>query len=862
MRQVFLLLFSLLVSTNAIANFFDTRVFSAEDGLSGAYIYSLTQDRDGFLWIGTENGIYRYDGQEFKGYLEKDSLPDAYTASYVSPNDGYLYFGQSKGAIIKWDGRSFIEVAPASNTASGIKAICEASDLTMWFLTQNNGLISKKSNGDEVTVHTNPELAGLIAYSMTIFNDILYIGTSDGLFKFDIASGTPQAIGSVEELDYVTVRSIQPRRFSKGFWVGTEGNGLYLLNASGDRSGKHKDICIRTQILQTESIVAIGETEERDLWLGTSYRGLYKINFNYENSLPALYSHFNTKTRFPGNQIGAILVDNEETAWAGTLGDGMAQLVEKSLHYFSFKQLGATSVNATIQNRKHEMFFGTDQGMVKGYYGGQSDSLRFQMLGGEMANTPITSLSYAQDSSFIIGTKNKGVFLADEEMKNIRPLPIDVNYASSPIRAIEVDLFGNIWVSISGNGIFKFDKRGIFQIQYATTTGFYHNEVYALLADREGNVWTGAHSSGLAVIKVNGSVDLLTKEKIFPSREINDITMDRSGNIWIATYGNGLFEYDGENFVRFNQDNGLMSDYCSSVIADQDDHIWVGHRKGMSRVDESDLSISQITKKQGLQEVDFLMGSAFADWDHNLWIGNLNGVTFLSLPHKKFTYRQLKTEITNIRLFYEEIDMASFTSEPINSTTIPDGLEFNYDQNELTFDYIAINLREPAENLYEYRLIGYDSEWSPPTSQTNMTYTNLDPGEYTFEVRHSNHREFWSEDNIYSASFIVNLPYWETWWFSSGEIAFLVLLVSMTFVFSKNTSNRFLIKFMIYVSLFITFEYIHTQLEPYLEHYAGGAPIFQVLMHTILGLILFPVETIVSKFIYKRSGAVQGEEEV
>lgn len=856
MKRISILLVWLLASQWANAIFFDQRVFNPESGLTGTFVYTLSQDHEGFLWIGTENGLFRYDGDKFESYLENDSLPQAFTASRSFSR--YTYFGADDGAISRWDGVQFQHLKEGSGSASRIMGIEQDSNNQLWFLTQNNGLFRYDPTTGKTDEFLVPALAGVVANAMGIFSDVLYIGTSEGLFRFDVAGSTPQQMENIEILDFINVLSVQAKKGSNGFWVGTEDEGLYMINALADRSGKYADVAIKTQILPRESIVNIQEAPNKDLWLGTRYHGLYKINFNQNKKLPVQYTHFDTNKSLPGNQIGGLLIDRNETMWCGMLGTGLAQLIEKPLHYYSFeKKLKYSNFSATIQNRDHELFFGTDDGLVKGFYPDKNDSLVFQPVRDDFfKGMTITCFSYNRDSSFLIGTKANGVFIADEDFNKIEKFPLDLNFEVSPVHTLEMDQQGNLWVSISGHGVYKYE--GTTQVaHYATSTGFYHNEIYDLQVDNYGNVWTAAHSAGLAVIRADGQVDLLTKDKVFPSRDVNALTMDRSGNIWIATYGNGIFEYNGEEFIRFTQREGLLSDYCNSIIADRDDHIWVGHRKGLSRLDEHTTSITTLTRKNGLGELNFLQNSAYSDEDHNIWMGNRNGITYLSAPHKSFSYQTLKTHITDVRLFYKPVELMEFSSSDERSEVIPADLSFGYDQNELTFDFVAVNLQAPEKNLYQYRLIGYDEEWSPPSAQNSMTFTNLDPGNYRFEVRQSDNPVYWSEDNIYAAAFEVRPPYWKTWWFSSGEVIFLIVLVVITVIFTKKLKNKGLVKFLIYVSLFIIFEYIHTQLEPYLEDFAGGAPIFQVMMHTLLALVLFPVENLVSNKIYLRSAAIK-----
>ncbi|MEO9474461.1 MAG: two-component regulator propeller domain-containing protein [Cyclobacteriaceae bacterium] len=854
MKKVFLLVSILTICVQSYADFFDQRIYNPESGLTGTYIYTIIQDQDDFLWIGTENGLFKYDGQSFHAHFVDDSISDPFTASFKS-SDHRVYFGRQSGSITLWNGLDFKALDTTKSSVDRINGIVEADNGTVWALTQNNGLKFMTESSETFKPIKVPELSGVVAYCMEIFNDILYVGTSEGVLKFNVTDDKVRSLGSVEALDYVGILSITMRKEISGFWVGTADDGLYMLNVTGDKTGKYPDRAFKTSVLVNESVVSIDEAPNLDLWIGTKYNGLYKVNFNHDNSLPVQFSHFKTENGLPGNQIGDLFVDNEETTWCGTLGNGLAQMIEKPLHYFplSNRTLKGQEVHATIQNTKHEYFFGTNNGIIKGYYPDKSDSLRFITVGEKtFGGMQVTEIAYDIDSSFIIGTAKNGVFRADEELNTITQLDIDINFTVSPVRDIETESSGNFWISLSGHGILKFDHDGKLLQQYSTVSGFYHNEIYAMQIDNAGNVWTAAHSSGLAVIKKNGEVDLLSKNNIFPSRDINDLAIDKDGDIWIATYGNGIFEYTGEEFVRFTRNDGLISNYCNSIIADRDDHIWIGHRQGLSRLDKQTNSITNLTVKDGLIETGFLLGSAFVDVDHNIWLGNTDGVTYLAAPHRSFSYKRLTTHITDVKLFYEEVDLMSFTDVKTRTEIIPEGLEFQYYQHDLTFDYIAVNLRNPDNNLYQYRLRGYENEWSPPVKQTQMTYTNLDPGKYIFEVRQSDNTVYWTDDNIMRTSFVVKPPYWETWWFSTSEVTFLVVLMLTTLFFAKRITNRGVIKFLVYITLFIIFEYVHTQLEPYLEEFAGGAPIFQVMMHALLALVLFPVESYTGKYLATR----------
>ncbi|MEP4669595.1 MAG: two-component regulator propeller domain-containing protein, partial [Cyclobacteriaceae bacterium] len=291
MKSAFLTLGILMLCLQSYADFFDQRIYNPESGLTGTYIYSIVQDQDDFLWIGTDNGLFKYDGQSFLPNYVNDSITDPFTAAFKS-SDHRVYFGQQSGSIKLWNGLDFYELDTTKSSVDRINGIVESTDGTIWALTQNNGLKLKPESNNTFSALKVPELNGLVAYCMAIFNDILYIGTSDGLLKFEIIGDQVKSLGTIEVLDYISILSIRKRKQAPGFWVGTSDDGLYMLNMSGDKTGKYADRAFKTTVLVNESIVSIDEAPNLDLWIGTKYNGLYKVNFNHDNSLPVQFSHF------------------------------------------------------------------------------------------------------------------------------------------------------------------------------------------------------------------------------------------------------------------------------------------------------------------------------------------------------------------------------------------------------------------------------------------------------------------------------------------------------------------------------------------------------------------------------------------
>ncbi len=858
MRKLLVVIIGLLSVQITFAQKYAERFYNITNGLNGAFVFASAQDHENYLWLATDQGLIKFNGKVFQQITPLDSTEtDPATAAFAFENN--TYFGFQDGKIQRWNGFS-LDTLQTEEGGNVIKTIEKDPLGKIWFLTGNQGLLKFDPKTEELKKYPLPEMQGVLSNDFVIDRERMFIANSEGVYIIDISSGEPIFKDVISELEYVPCLSIEEKYTENGFWIGTDDMGLYEIHDEGTDL-----VTSKTVHLANESIITLEHALNGDLWVGTRLDGLIRINFNRDNPKPVQYSYFNRRNGFPSNEIGSIYTDHRENVWVGLMGDGLAQLYEKAIHYFDFRSdFRITEVNATIQNVQHEIFFATDQGLIMGQYPELSDTLIFSLVRHPLLEgKALTDLEFDLDSNLWIGTKDHGLLIADQHVQSVAKLDVQVPSLEqlTTINDLQADKFGNMWVAARGLGVLELNENREVATVHNLTTGFYHNEIRTMSQDRDGNIWTGAHSAGLAIIKIDDSYDFLSKDKIFPSRDINSLAIDKYGNMWIATQGNGVFEYDGESFVRFTSKDGLLSNFCDAVVEDVNDHIWVSHRKGLTRIDEVTGYISVVQKKDGLIEEDFVYNSAFHDREGNIWLGNRNGVTFLSSPHKTFQHDILETMITDIKLSFEDVDLTDFTSHiDTLDAVIPENLEFPFDQNNLTFEYIAINLRNPLKNVYQFRLEGFaEDQWSPATDLTSASFTNLDPGYYSFQVRQSDNPNYWS-DNIYSVEFRIQKPYWKQWWFTSFELLFLGLMSILTYFASTRSTNVFLIRLMIYVSLFIIFEYIHTLLEPYIEAYSGGAPIFQVMTHLLLALVLFPVERSVVGYIRRKQQAKLGRE--
>jgi len=277
----------------------------------------------------------------------------------------------------------------------------------------------------------------------------------------------------------------------------------------------------------------------------------------------------------------------------------------------------------------------------------------------------------------------------------------------------------------------------------------------------------------------------------------------------------------------------------------------VSHREGISNINVETNFLQSFNHKSEMGESQVLINSTFTDDVGDIWFGNPFGLTKIDKPHLNFKIKNLKSIITSIRIQYREEDLTQFSESDSLQGFIPYELNFPHDKNDLSFDFIAIHLKDPNAIHYQFMLKGYDKGWSPIKLINEANYTNLPPGKYQFLVKESDNPNYWKKDTA-SISFNISKAYWNTLWFAASELAVMFFIMAGTIFHSEKIENDLITQIMIFVCIFIIFEYIHTQLEPYLDEMAGGPVIFKVFLNLILALILFPIESIIQKFLAKK----------
>ena len=723
---------------------FDLDHWTTEEGLPQNSVTAILQTQDGYVWLGTEEGLVRYNGISFTTFDKSNTQAfeaDAITA-LAETEDHTLWIGTRGGGLLRYADGQFSPFSIGNGLPSqDITTLFVDNNNALWIGTYGGGLMKLQSYS---LVYYNSEngIAGDFIAEITEEKDgRLWVGTEKGLFyhhegSFKRYEQEPLGSAFISALFFDT---------SDRLWVGTEQGELYTVQDT--TLEEHQ-----TNFLNRAYVSSIIEDNIGSLWLGLSRGGIARFSQGeFEYSFNS-----NNDSALSQGEVLALSQDREGSLWVGHQSIGLHRLRNERFTPFGLHEgLSSDKAMSLFEYPEGRMWIGTSDGLnviEKNTLIPFKHAQTFEGL-------HILAIAARNDSVWI-GTLEKGLFLLTGE--DIVHITTDQGLPSNSIFGMIHDSKGRLWIATDqGVGVYTNDSIRVINTQ----DGLKSNYITSFIEDKEGAIWIGSYDAGLARYN-NGEISYVTTEEGLSNDIILSLHIDKQDVLWIGTYGGGLNRYHAGRITPYTTREGLYNDNLYSILEDEAGYFWFSCNKGVFKVAKQELnevasgSLERVrstvyNRQNGLRNQETNGGFQPAAWkasDGTFWFPTLGGVVYTN-PLDSYS-NSIIPPVRIESMFVDDI------ASPIKENR----LELDAGVKKVQFTFTALSYKAPKLVQYRYMLEGIDDTWSPITNEHTATYTNIPPGTYTFRVIASNNSGVWNEQGA-SLSF-SHLPFfYQTLWF-------------------------------------------------------------------------------------------------
>jgi signal transduction histidine kinase/ligand-binding sensor domain-containing protein/DNA-binding response OmpR family regulator len=796
---------------------------TVEDGLGSNNINVIYQDRFGFMWFGTTDGLCRFDGYEFKTYkknpLDSLSLSGVEVNDIIEDYEGVMWLATNNGLNkFNRDKDNFTSYLhdpsdPASLSENNVTSILEDSRRNFWVTTSGGGLL--------------------------LFN------RHQGTFKqYARDDNKKYSLGSNIVYDIIEDKE-------HNLWLSTSKNGLYLMIRSEEKFIPFLSPDFPSSDKEFFFHKNLYEDSKGNIWISTRRFGLYIFNPSTKR-----FTHIGQSMgKLNSNIVYDFIQDNLGTLWIATDGGGI-NLYDPQKGSFSYikKQeydrysLYSNAIRTFYIDNAQSLWIGTTKSGVNVIHKEQKKffTLREQPLKkNTLSGSNILSIFEDKDKNIWIGTDGDGLNKYNPQTGKIKQFVHDPNNPESlpgkVIKCIYEDREKNMWLGTYADGLIQFDRNTDQFISYRNDTAnnlsISSDYVWKIYEDSENNLWIGT---------LGGCLDKMNREKgtfrhfcyqtgesgSFPSENINDILEDSHNHLWIGTAGQGIaIKEAGSNYFRniianpddpkclsnktvlclhedHNQNlwigtrrglnllrddstfkkyfirDGLPDNTIQGILEDNIGNLWISTLNGLSKFNPEKEIFKNYNKNDGLQGSDFVHRSCFRASDGKLYFGGKNGLNYFSPSDIKDNPYIPKVVLTELKLFNEAIrPYDTIHGNIVLKKSITDAKEIHLTYKDYVFSikYAALNYISPKKNQYAYRLEGFEDEWNYVGNKREATYTNIAPGEYTFRVKASNNDGIWNEKGT-AINILILPPFWQT---KCAVFLYILLFIFISYLFRR-----------------------------------------------------------------------------
>ena len=791
------------------------RHVGSEDGLSQNAVLDMLQDRRGFMWLATENGVNRYNGYSIERFLrgaDPTSLHDDFVYSMAEDDDGDLWFATARSGVARWSVRdetfsSYRHVPgdPQSLGDDHTRKLIVTRDGMLWVATKGGGVsVLDPATGRFRNYSHDPDDANSVNddHVYALFEDRsgnVWVGTDRGTSRYDPRRDRfyhyrpPSGPGAEGD----PVRALFEDHAGT-IWIGTFGGGLRALDPTTGRFSGYRHEDGNADSLCHDNVHTVFEDDARRLWVGTE-RGLCLLDRESD--------HFHAYEQEPGdnalndNDILSLYQDRSGLLWVGTRNAGVNIWNPRS--WLLGHHVGEGTTRAPVSS------FATDSSYY--WVGTTGRGLqRVDRTTGEktslgthngLSDDRVMALEFDGRGHLWIGTMRGGLnrlALDSGSITQFRHDPDDTaSLPSDGVMSLHEDQSGRLWVGTYGGGFAAFDEAsGRFE-RYGTgaaeAASQAANQGMALTEDLDGVIWIGTENGLNRLEPETGKLTHFLHDPNDPmslsGNAVYALHVAPSGELWVGTAGGGLdlavedpdtpgsYQFVSQALVR-----GYGVNVVYGIQSDADGNLWLSSNSGLLMYAADQQSVKPYRKAHGLQGNEFNFGAHHAGVDGYLYFGGTNGFNRFRPEH--LAVHQQPPTIVLKRL--EESNEPADTSQPY---WLLDAIDVGYQHDVLTFEFAALDYTDPRANRFQYLLRGFDDDWIDAGMNHRVTYTNLDPGDYSFRVRGASSEGAWSDQDL-ALAVRIEPPPWMSDWAYFAYLTAALALVSMMWRMSNARRRR------------------------------------------------------------------------
>ncbi|MFT3824778.1 MAG: two-component regulator propeller domain-containing protein [Chitinophagaceae bacterium] len=797
-KLLLLLLPLVALRTSAQAPSLKFKHITNEQGLSNSTIECIFQDSRGFMWFGTRDGLNRFDGYQTTIYRydakDSNSISDNYIRAIYEDKQHFLWVATTNGlnrldiSSNRFTRYKHNPADAASISNNIVTALYEDASSRLWVCTAEGGLN-------------------------------LFSNTTGNFSRFRYQAGNAKSLSSDNTQCLL--------EDSKGrFWIGTA-NGLNLFDRTLQQVTGYYTLDNSSKSIENKIIRVICEDKKGDLWIGTEDNGIFVFNPR-QKTFTQYQHREKDPLSLGSNQVRSIITDKEGNIWIGTVNGGLELFDATHQAFFHYKKetddpesLSQRTVSALLEDKQGNLWIGTHRGGINLYTPGTDKFALYRQ------ESKPNSLSYNDVRSFCednrgniwIGTDGGGLNCFNRQTNKFTHYkynPFDASgISSNEVLHVSEDSEGNIWIATWGGGLNLLDHHTgrftRFTHDAANANSISSNYVQKVYEDRQHNLWVATYYGGLNLLdrKTRQFTSFIRDPQnrtALSGNNIVSLTEDNAGNLWIGTDDGGLNCYDPatQGFSHYFHTDDKMPD-LRVLFCDSKGRLWVG-QTGLYLFDPAKKAFNRFTTEAGLA-TEFIKGMT-EDEKGNFWIATSNGLTCFNPDTHRFkkyntgdglqglefeANAYMKTRsgemffggINGFNAFYPSsitsnsfvppvylTDLQVFNQKVIPGKNAPlqqdisvaNTITLSHTQSSFSLGFAALNYTASENNQYAYKLDNWDHDWNLVGPERKASYTNLDPGTYTFHVKAANNDGVWNEQGA-TIRIVIRPPFWDTWWF-------------------------------------------------------------------------------------------------